>query len=211
MDRDSRRISNEKQGKIKTSNQIPTATEGQDGDMVMVNGQLYIKSNNTWSSYSSAESSAGSKVIFQAQGSSGWDMAVNGTFADVRFNALNIDTYSTYDVATYTYRVPPGMGGIYYVYVKITIDYDNTDDTNITVLALDHNKANSSSAGHEESWGLPSGLSGQLFSVATSSLFLADDGDTFKSQVKIEQGGAGSDKGVITFDDKCVFYGFKIN
>jgi hypothetical protein len=76
---------------------------------------------------------------------------------------------------------------------------------------IDHNKANGSSAGHEESWGLPSGLSGQFFSVATSSLFLADDGDTFKSQVKIEQGGTGSDMGDITFDDKCVFYGFKIN
>tara|TARA_R110002012_G_scaffold4465_10_gene20634 strand:- start:1184 stop:1825 length:642 start_codon:yes stop_codon:yes gene_type:complete len=213
MDRDSRRISNEKQGKIKTSNQIPTATEGQDGDMVMVNGQLYIKSNNTWSSYSSAESSASSKPVFKAGAASGWEMnVVSDTFIDIEFGRINIDTHSTYDIATFTYRIPPGMGGIYYVCVKIVLKYNSAYGglNKQAVLLLKHNRANGSAQGYQESWAVPQEFHSRFHTLTNSSLFLADDGDTLKSQVKIND-ASGTDMSDVIFDDKSEFFGFKIN
>tara|TARA_R110002012_G_C11421210_1_gene588277 strand:- start:74 stop:694 length:621 start_codon:yes stop_codon:yes gene_type:complete len=69
MDRDSRRLYNNKSDKVDIRQTVPLANEGSDGDLAYVGSIIYIKSNNQWKAINdfakSSDGYHGSRNIIQ--------------------------------------------------------------------------------------------------------------------------------------------------
>tara|TARA_R100001443_G_scaffold114403_1_gene130366 strand:- start:584 stop:1189 length:606 start_codon:yes stop_codon:yes gene_type:complete len=201
MDRDTRRLSNEKQGRIKATNAIPTNHEGNDGDMVMVNGTLYIKNNNVWHSYSSDEDKKSNTPAFMAT-MDGDMTSITSGYSTIQFDTIQFDTFDFFNSTSYRYVIPPKESGLYYI--SATILLDNDSGAGSSSIRLSHVNDAESLSNQWIGWGTAS-AGGAFYSCHVQGLFLCNPGDYFYTEVG---GGADAD---LQYANNAVFLGFKVN
>lgn len=94
----------------------------------------------------------------------------HATTTTVRFDSELKDTNSAYDTSAYTFTVPSGEGGTYYIFGNINVHDFTTTDTKRVIIKImngsnsigtfgEHQAANDGSAGHRNNFNVIANLS----------------------------------------------------
>lgn len=202
MDRVVRNIIHQKQNRIKSIGQPPSAKDGADGDVQIYNGRLYVKDKNIWESFSSDAQSVTSPVGFSAKMNG--DQAITLSFAPLEFDVSVVDSAGGFDISDYKYHIKQGNEGMYFIGVDVTAG-DVSLGVYIDVQLLHQDSTGTA----KESWEgrmSPAITANTYESISKNSVFQADVGDTFIAKVLTEVVSAG----YYIESDKTNFYGFKI-
>lgn len=202
MDRVVRNIIHQKQSRIKSIGQPPSAKDGADGDVQIYNGRLYVKDKNVWHSFSSDSQNGTSSVGFSAQMNG--DQAITLSFAPLEFDVSLIDSAGGFNTGDYKYHVQPGNEGIYFIGADVTAG-DVALGVYIDVQLLHED----STGTDKKSWEgrmSPAITANTYESISKNSIFQAAAGDTFIVKVLTEYVSAG----YYIESDRTNFYGFKI-